>query len=36
MADKPIQRNKKNYRPTKKGAGMTPEDCRYWQGKTRQ
>jgi|TARA_R110001606_G_C15076056_1_gene616650 hypothetical protein len=25
MADKPIQRNKKNYRPTKKGAGMTPE-----------
>ena len=23
MADKPIKRNKKNYRPTKSGAGMT-------------
>jgi|TARA_R110000787_G_scaffold142540_1_gene256195 hypothetical protein len=25
MADKPIQRNKKNYRSTESGAGMTPE-----------
>ena len=26
--DKPIKRNKKHYRPTKKGAGMTPEGVR--------
>jgi hypothetical protein len=26
--DKPIKRNKKHYRPTEKGAGMTPEGVR--------